>query len=169
MRIGHGFDIHCFEPEKPLMLGGVHIPFPQGMKAHSDGDVLLHALCDALLGALALGDIGQHFPDTDPEFRLADSRQLLRNVLVLIESHGYVVENIDATVIAQVPKLSPYIEPMRVNIAHDLTIDTQCVSIKATTMEKLGPIGAGQAIAVHAVVLLKRKTEGVPKNEHTRL
>lgn len=169
MRIGHGFDIHRFEAGKLLILGGVPIPFPQGMKAHSDGDVLLHAICDALLGAAALGDIGQHFPDNDPKFKNADSRQLLKNILSLVHENGFCIENLDATIMAEAPKFAPYISAMRETIAQDLRIDKSRVSVKATTMEKLGPIGAEQAIAVHAVVLLKQTKMDIPGNENSSL
>lgn len=155
MRIGHGFDIHCFEVDKPLILGGVLIPFHKGMLAHSDGDVVLHALCDALLGALALGDIGRHFPDHDPQWKKADSRIFLRHVLQLMQARSFQVANVDITVIAEVPKLGPHKEEMCENIAADLQIDRTCVNVKATTMEKLGPIGAEEGIAAHAVVLLR--------------
>jgi 2-C-methyl-D-erythritol 2,4-cyclodiphosphate synthase len=155
MRIGHGFDIHRFEVDRPLILGGVSIPFHKGMLAHSDGDVVLHALCDALLGALGRGDIGDHFPDNDPQWKKADSRVFLRHVMQFLQSQSFQVANIDITVIAEVPKLGPYKEQMCENIAADLQIDPLCVNIKATTMEKLGPIGAEEAIAAHAVVLLE--------------
>jgi len=154
MRIGHGFDIHRFEADKPLILGGVPIPFPQGMSAHSDGDVVLHAVCDALLGAAALGDIGRHFPDHDPTWKKADSRIFLRHVMSLLRERGFQAHNIDVTVIAEVPKLAPYIEQMCENIAADAGIDRFAVNVKATTMEKLGPIGAEKGIAAHAVVLV---------------
>jgi len=149
LRIGHGF-----EKAKPLYLGGVHIPFERGMRAHSDGDVVLHALCDALLGAAALGDIGQHFPDTDIRFAGIDSRELLKQVRQLISEHAYTVNNVDITVIAQVPKLAPHILAMRECIAADLALDVKVVNVKATTTEELGYIGREEGIAVHAVVLL---------------
>lgn len=155
MRIGHGFDIHKFESNKPLMLGGIHIPFHKGMCAHSDGDVVLHALCDALLGAAALGDIGRHFPDNDPKWEKADSRVFLRHVIELVKARGFQVGNIDITILAEVPKLSPHIEAMCEQIARDIQLDCACINIKATTMEKLGPIGAEEAIAAHVVVLLQ--------------
>lgn len=155
MRIGHGFDIHKFESNKPLMLGGIHIPFHKGMRAHSDGDVVLHALCDALLGAAALGDIGRHFPDNDPKWEKADSRVFVRHVIELVKARGFQVGNIDITILAEVPKLSPHIEAMCEQIARDIQLDQACINIKATTMEKLGPIGAEEAIAAHVVVLLK--------------
>ncbi len=155
MRIGHGFDIHRFENGKPLILGGVVIPFPQGMKAHSDGDVLLHAVCDAILGAAALKDIGTHFPDTDARYKGIDSRNLLRNVVALVQQKGFNVQNIDATIIAEAPKLAPYLDAMCDNLAEDMGLSRRDVNVKATTMEKLGAIGQGEAIAVHAVVLLR--------------
>jgi len=154
MRIGHGFDIHRFEADKPLILGGVKIPFSKGMCAHSDGDVVLHAVCDALLGAAALGDIGKHFPDTDPKWKQANSRDFLRHIVTLLKQRGFQVQNIDVSVIAEVPKLAPYVETMCENIAADVGIKRDCVNVKATTMEKLGPIGQEEAIAAHAVVLL---------------
>ena len=157
MRIGHGFDIHRFEENKPLMLGGVHIPFHQGMLGHSDGDVVLHAICDALLGAAALGDIGRHFPDTDPEWKKADSRMFLRHVIQLIKARNFRVQNIDVTIIAEAPKLAPYIDQMCEHIAADAEIDRLAVNVKATTMEKLGPIGAQEAIAAHVVALIETK------------
>lgn len=153
-RIGHGFDIHKFTPEKPLMLGGVLIPHDQGMEAHSDGDVVLHALSDALLGAVALGDIGQHFPDTDPNYSNADSTHLLQHVIKLVLEKAYQPMNVDITIQAEKPKLAPYIQPMRAHIANALGIDIDQVSVKATTMEGLGEIGRAEAIATHAVVLL---------------
>ncbi len=155
MRIGHGFDIHRFQEGKPLVLGGVSISFNKGMEAHSDGDVLIHAVCDALIGAAALGDIGQHFPDTASEFKAANSRNLLTHVVQLLFDRGFSVSNIDTTIVAQVPKLAPYIDEMRTNLAVDLKIDKSCVSVKATTMEKLDAIGREEGIAVHAVVLIK--------------
>ena len=154
IRIGHGFDIHRFQEGKPLMLGGVHVPYHRGMLAHSDGDVILHAICDALLGALALGDMGRHFPDTDPKWKSADSRFFLRHVMDLLLQHAYRVQNIDVSVIAQVPKLAPYMDQMCKNIAEDAKVDRHCINVKATTMEKLGPIGQEEAIAAHAVVLV---------------
>ncbi len=159
MRIGHGFDIHRLGVGKPLMLGGVAIPFTKGIIAHSDGDVLLHAVCDALLGAAALGDIGRHFPDNDPRFASADSRQLLRQVLELIDGQGLAVINMDATILAEAPKLAPHVDKMREILAADLRIEPSAVSIKAKTMEKLGEIGAGEAIAAHVVVLLQNFKE----------
>ena len=154
MRIGHGYDLHALAPGRRLVLGGVHIPHSHGPIAHSDGDVLLHALADALLGAAALGDIGQHFPDTDPAFAGADSRALLRHVAALVRDAGYSVANVDATVLAQRPKLAPHRDAMRANIAADLGLDIGAVSVKATTTEGLGPVGRGEAISAHAVCLL---------------
>ncbi len=156
MRIGHGYDLHALAPARPLVLGGVQIPHSHGPIAHSDGDVLLHALADALLGAAALGDIGQHFPDTDPAYAGADSRLLLRRVVALVREAGYSVVNIDATMLAQRPKLAPHRDAMRANIAADLGLDIDAVSVKATTTEGLGPVGRGEAIAAHAVCLLAR-------------
>lgn len=154
MRIGHGFDIHRLEPGLPFKLGGIKIPFHSGCVAHSDGDVLLHATCDALLGAAALGDIGRHFPDTDPQYAQADSRQLLRYIKQLLNQHAFKIMNIDSTILAEAPKLAPYINIMQVSIAKELMIEVSAVSIKAKTMEQLGPIGAQKAIAAHVVVLL---------------
>ena len=154
MRIGHGFDVHAFGPGVHITLGGVRIPHQQRLVAHSDGDVLLHALCDALLGAAGLGDIGQHFPDSSAEFKGIDSRILLRRVLALIGGQGLRVANVDATIIAQAPKMAPHIPAMRENIAADLGIDVAQVNVKATTTERLGFIGRGEGIAVHTVALL---------------
>ena len=157
MRIGHGFDVHEFQPDGKLVLGGVTIEFDRGLKAHSDGDVVIHALCDALLGAAALGDIGRHFPDNDEQFDNIDSRILLRQVLDLIKQKQMSIVNIDITVIAQVPKLSPHIDPMRQILSGDLGISPSQINIKATTTEKLGYIGREQGIAVHAVCLLQQQ------------
>jgi 2-C-methyl-D-erythritol 2,4-cyclodiphosphate synthase len=154
MRIGHGFDVHAFGPGEFIILGGVRIPHTQGLIAHSDGDVLLHALCDALLGAAGLGDIGQHFPDDQPEFRNIDSRRLLRRVVGLLKERQFMVSNVDATIIAQAPRMAPYIPAMREPIATDLGIIPDRVNVKATTTERLGYIGRGEGIAVHAVALL---------------
>ena len=154
MRIGHGFDVHAFGPGEFITLGGVRIPHSHGLIAHSDGDVLLHAICDALLGAAGLGDIGQHFPDSSAEFKGIDSRILLRRVMALIHEQGLAVGNVDATIVAQVPKMAPHIPAMRVQIAADLTIELNRINIKATTTERLGAIGRGEGIAVHAVALL---------------
>ncbi|HCO42608.1 2-C-methyl-D-erythritol 2,4-cyclodiphosphate synthase [Immundisolibacter sp.] len=154
MRIGHGYDLHALADGRRLVLGGVDIPHGRGPVAHSDGDVLLHAVADALLGAVALGDIGQHFPDTDPAFAGADSRDLLRQVAGRVRAAGYQVANVDATVLAQHPKLAPHRDAMRANIAADLGVSIEQVSVKATTTEGLGPVGRQEAIAAHAVCLL---------------
>lgn len=154
MRIGHGYDVHRLTENRKLILGGVEIPFNLGLLGHSDADVLIHAVCDALLGAAALGDIGKHFPDTSDDFLNIDSRILLRQVCSLLKEKGYKVINLDATVIAQKPKLAPFIKQMRVNIAEDLEIDTTCVNVKATTEEKLGFTGNLEGISAHCVVLI---------------
>jgi len=154
MRIGHGYDVHRFCDGTFITLGGVQIPHKFGLLAHSDGDVLLHALSDALLGAAALGDIGKHFPDTDPNFKGADSRVLLRHVVGLIKAKGWKVGNVDATIVAQTPKMAPHIETMRAAIAADLEVALDQVNVKATTEEKLGFTGREEGIAVHAVALL---------------
>ena len=156
MRIGHGYDLHALATGRRLVLGGVEITHDRGPIAHSDGDVLLHALADALLGAAALGDIGQHFPDNDPAYAGADSRALLRRVVALVHAAGYAVANVDVTVLAQRPKLAPHRDAMRANIAADLGLDIGAVSVKATTTEGLGPVGREEAIAAHAVCLLLR-------------
>ncbi|MBQ6885693.1 MAG: 2-C-methyl-D-erythritol 2,4-cyclodiphosphate synthase [Clostridia bacterium] len=154
MRIGHGYDVHRLVENRRLILGGVNIPCDKGLLGHSDADVLLHAVSDALLGAAALGDIGKHFPDSDMTFKDADSRELLREVVNLVKEKGYTVNNIDCTVIAQKPKLKDYIEAMCKNIAGDCQIDISCVNVKATTEEGLGFTGDGSAIAAHAVCIL---------------
>ncbi|WP_268799933.1 2-C-methyl-D-erythritol 2,4-cyclodiphosphate synthase [Pseudomonas huanghezhanensis] len=154
MRIGHGYDVHRFAGGDFITLGGVRIAHTYGLLAHSDGDVLLHALSDALLGAAALGDIGKHFPDTDPQFKGADSRVLLRHVLKQVQAKGWKVGNVDATIVAQAPKMAPHIEAMRALIAADLQVDADQVNVKATTTEKLGFTGREEGIAVHAVALL---------------
>lgn len=154
MRIGHGYDVHRFCDGDFITLGGVRIPHKYGLLAHSDGDVLLHALSDALLGAAALGDIGKHFPDTDPQFKGADSRVLLRHVVGIVQAKGWKVGNIDATIVAQAPKMAPHIETMRQRIAEDLQVALDQVNVKATTTEKLGFTGREEGIAVHAVALL---------------
>ncbi|MGH1447949.1 MAG: 2-C-methyl-D-erythritol 2,4-cyclodiphosphate synthase [Pseudomonadaceae bacterium] len=154
MRIGHGYDVHRFGEGDSIILGGVRIAHRQGLIAHSDGDVLLHALTDALLGAAGLGDIGQHFPDTDERFRGADSRALLRHALGLVQTKGWRVGNMDATIIAQAPKMAPHIPAMCERIAADLQVERGQVNVKATTTEKLGFVGREEGIAVHAVALL---------------
>lgn len=158
MRIGHGFDVHAFTNGDHLVIGGVNIPYEHAFAAHSDGDVLLHALCDALLGALALGDIGQHFPDTDPQFSGINSRYLLRHVYQLVTDKGYELVNADMTIMAQAPKMSPHLSMMRQHIADDLSVVTDQVNVKATTTEKLGFTGRKEGIAAEAVVLLQEKT-----------
>ena len=155
MRIGHGYDVHAFGDGDHIMLCGVRIAHQNGLMAHSDGDVALHALTDALLGALALGDIGHHFPDDDPSFEGADSRQLLRQVVALVKGRGFVLGNADLTIIAQAPKLASHIAAMRQNLSEDLGGDIDQINVKATTTEKLGFVGREEGIAVHAVVLLK--------------
>ncbi|QLQ31107.1 MAG: 2-C-methyl-D-erythritol 2,4-cyclodiphosphate synthase [Candidatus Thiothrix singaporensis] len=154
MRIGHGYDVHAFTQGDHVVLGGVSIPHTHAFKAHSDGDVLLHAICDALLGALALGDIGQHFPDTSAEYEGIDSRILLRHVYGLVKSKGYGVINLDSTIIAEAPKMMPHIPAMRAHIATDLGCHIGQVNVKATTTEKLGFSSRKEGIAAHAVVLL---------------
>ncbi|MCG6573863.1 2-C-methyl-D-erythritol 2,4-cyclodiphosphate synthase [Pseudomonas sp. AF32] len=156
MRIGHGYDVHRFTEGDFITLGGVRIAHGFGLLAHSDGDVLLHALSDALLGAAALGDIGKHFPDTDPQFKGADSRMLLRHVVSLIHAKGWKVGNVDNTIVAQAPKMAPHIEAMRRMIAEDLQVELDQVNVKATTTEKLGFVGREEGIAVHSVALLLR-------------
>ncbi|CAG8866237.1 2-C-methyl-D-erythritol 2,4-cyclodiphosphate synthase [Pseudomonas fluorescens] len=154
MRIGHGYDVHRFTDGDFITLGGVRIAHKSGLLAHSDGDVVLHALSDALLGAAALGDIGKHFPDTDPQFKGADSRVLLRHVVKVVLAKGWKVGNVDATIVAQAPKMAPHIETMRQLIAQDLNVELDQVNVKATTTEKLGFAGREEGIAVHAVALL---------------
>ncbi len=156
IRIGQGFDVHAFAEHRRLVIGGVEIPYAKGLLGHSDADVLLHAICDALLGAVALGDIGRHFPDTDARFKNIDSRELLRDVMARIRSLGWQVGNVDATIIAQAPKMAPHIPAMAANIAADLGIDQGRVNVKATTTEKLGFTGRGEGIAAQAVCLLTR-------------
>jgi len=157
MRIGHGYDVHRLVRGRRLILGGVDIPHETGLLGHSDADVLTHAVMDALLGAAAMGDIGQLFPDNNPAFAGADSLALLREVVVRLHAEGYVVGNMDCTVLAQAPKLAPYIMHMRCNLAKCLDIGTDCVSIKATTEEGLGFTGAREGIAAHAVVLIEKQ------------
>lgn len=157
MRIGHGYDVHRFAAGDHIMMGGVTIPHERGLAAHSDGDVLIHAVCDALLGAIARGDIGRHFPDTDPENAGIDSRVLLRRVMHQVNSLSYRVVNLDATIIAQAPKMAPYIDAMRDTLAADLAAQPEQVNVKATTTEGLGFSGREEGIAAHAVVLLVRE------------
>ena len=156
IRIGHGFDVHQLVEGRKCIIGGVDIPHEKGLKGHSDADVLLHAICDALLGAAALGDIGKHFPDTDPRFKGIDSRELLRQVVALIKEKGYGVVNVDATVIAEAPRLAKHIAAMCANIALDLAVDADRVNVKATTSERLGFTGRGEGIAAEAVCLIER-------------
>jgi 2-C-methyl-D-erythritol 2,4-cyclodiphosphate synthase len=158
LRIGQGYDVHVFEVGDHVTLGGVRIPHVQGVRAHSDGDVLLHSLCDALLGAAALGDIGMHFPDTDPRWRGADSRVLLRHVHELLAQRAFRVVNVDATVLAEAPRLGQHREAMRANIAADLGIALECVSVKATTSEGVGFIGRREGLACHAIALLEQRS-----------
>jgi 2-C-methyl-D-erythritol 2,4-cyclodiphosphate synthase len=159
MRIGHGYDVHKFGGSGPIVIAGVKIEHDMGLIAHSDGDVVLHALCDALLGALALGDIGKHFPDTDPTLEGVDSRELLRHVYKLITDQQYQLGNLDLTIVAQAPKMAPHIELMRKNIAEDLNVDVAQVNVKATTTEKLGFAGRKEGMAAYAVVLLTQQLD----------
>ena len=154
MRIGHGFDVHALVLGRPCIIGGVNVPYAKGLDGHSDADVLLHAICDALLGAAALGDIGQHFPPTDARFKGIDSRQLLRHVVALLHQRGYKVVNIDSTVICELPKLSPHTAQMRALIAADCQVSLDAINVKATTTEKLGFTGRGEGIAAEAVCLI---------------
>ena len=156
MRIGMGYDVHRLTENRKCVIGGVEIPYEKGLLGHSDADVLLHAVMDALLGAAALGDIGKHFPDTDNAYKDADSMELLRKVGELLEEQAFLIENIDATIIAQAPKMRPYIDQMRENIAGALKIEVEQVNVKATTEEKLGFTGAKQGIAAHCVCLLEK-------------
>lgn len=157
MRIGHGFDVHKFGGAGPLILAGVAVPFEQGFIAHSDGDVAIHALCDAILGALCLGDIGNHFPDTDGQYENISSRILLRHVVALMDEKAYQIGNADITIIAQAPKMAPHLLAMRRCLSEDLNCDIDQVNVKATTTEKLGYTGREEGIAVHCVVLLQAK------------
>ncbi len=159
IRIGYGYDVHKFEEGRKLILGGLEIPHTKGLLGHSDADVLLHAITDALLGALALGDIGKHFPDTDPKYKDADSRVLLRDAYALILEKGFELGNLDATIVAQEPKLAPYIYSMREIIAKDLNVDIEDVSVKATTSEWLGFTGRKEGISASATVLMVRKED----------
>jgi 2-C-methyl-D-erythritol 2,4-cyclodiphosphate synthase len=155
VRIGHGYDAHALVPGRRLVLGGVTIPYEQGLAAHSDGDVLIHALCDALLGAAGLGDIGRHFPDSSTQYKGIDSRILLRRVRELVNERRFGVANIDVTLIAQAPKLEPHFDTMKMNLASDMNIPPDRINIKATTTEGMGFTGRGEGIAAHAVVLLE--------------
>ena len=157
LRIGQGYDIHEFGVGDKVMLGGVAVPHSHGVRAHSDGDVLLHAVCDALLGAAALGDIGMHFSDTDPKWRGTDSREFVRHVFGLLKERGYRVVNVDATVLAEAPRLGKHRPEMCANIAADLQIDIGCVNVKATTSEGLGFVGRREGLACHAAVLIEKK------------
>ena len=156
MRIGHGYDVHKFVEGRDLIIGGVTIPHSHGLEAHSDGDVLIHAICDALLGAAGLWDIGHHFPDTDEAFKNIDSRLLLKRVISDLNELGWRVNNVDSTVIAQEPKLAPFIPDMRTLLAEDIAVEYDAINVKATTTEKLGFAGRKEGIAAHAVVLLKK-------------
>ncbi|MFI8709782.1 2-C-methyl-D-erythritol 2,4-cyclodiphosphate synthase [Bacillus sp. NPDC077411] len=156
-RIGQGFDVHAFAEERPLIIGGITIPYEKGLLGHSDADVLLHTIADACLGAIAAGDIGKHFPDTDPAFKDADSAVLLQKVWEFVTEQGYVLGNLDCTIIAQKPKMAPHIESMRVRISELLQTDIENVNVKATTTEKLGFTGREEGIASQAIVLLQKK------------
>ena len=157
MRVGMGYDVHKLVPERKLILGGVQVPYELGLLGHSDADVLVHAIMDALLGAAALGDIGKHFPDTDERFKGISSLKLLEHVLLLLKDKYYIIENIDATIVAQRPKMAPYIEQMRENIYKTLKIEKDCVNIKATTTEGLGFTGSGEGIAAYAVASIAQQ------------
>ena len=158
MRVGHGFDAHRFTSGEGIVIGGVTIPFDRCLQAHSDGDVAIHALCDALLGAAALGDIGRHFPDDDPAYAGIDSRVLLRQVVASLANMGWAVGNADVTIVAQVPRLNPYIDSMVRNLSSDLRVDPERVNVKATTTERMGYVGREEGIGAHAVVLLTSLT-----------
>lgn len=158
MRIGHGFDVHKFGGQGPLVIAGIEVPFEQGFIAHSDGDVAIHALCDAILGALCLGDIGNHFPDTDQAYENISSRILLRHVVKLMEERAFKLGNADITIVAQAPKMAPHLLEMRTCLAADLHADIDQINVKATTTEKLGYTGRKEGIAVHAVVLLEKSS-----------
>jgi 2-C-methyl-D-erythritol 2,4-cyclodiphosphate synthase len=160
IRIGQGYDSHALVPGRPLVLGGVTIPSPRGLLGHSDADALLHAVTDALLGALALGDIGRHFPDTDPRYAGADSRGLLRAAVELLGERGWKVGNLDCTVVAQAPRLAPHVPAMIRHLAEDLAVGEDCINVKAKTAERLGPEGRGESISAQAVVLLVSSGEG---------
>ena len=157
MRVGHGYDVHRLVEDRKLIIGGVEIPYEKGLLGHSDADVLTHAVMDALLGAAALGDIGKHFPDTDQKYKGADSIKLLEHVAALLDEKGFYTENIDCTIIAQRPKLAPYIPLMKQRLAEAAGLDVECVNVKATTEEKLGFTGEGLGISCHAVALIEKK------------
>lgn len=160
MRIGHGYDVHRLVEGRKLIMGGVDIPWEKGLLGHSDADVLLHAIADAMLGALAMGDIGKHFPDTDPAFKGADSMKLLAHVVGLVQERGYQAGNLDATIIAQRPKMAPHIQTMRENIARVCGVEVDQINVKATTEEGLGFTGTGEGISAHAVVLMEPLAQG---------
>jgi len=161
MRVGQGVDVHALVAGRKLIVGGVHVPYDRGLEGHSDADVLVHAVCDALLGAASLGDIGRHFPDTDPGYKNADSRVLLRAVVRKVAEAGFpVIHNLDATIIAQAPRMAPHTAQMVLNLAADLGIDPRCVNVKATTTERLGFTGRGEGIAAQAVVLIDARPVG---------
>ncbi|MFN1835844.1 2-C-methyl-D-erythritol 2,4-cyclodiphosphate synthase [Balneola sp. MJW-20] len=160
MRIGYGYDVHAFSEDRKLILGGLEVPYIKGLKGHSDADVLLHAITDALLGSLALGDIGKHFPDTDPDYEGADSRILLKESYKIVRDRGYELGNLDATIVAEKPKLQQYLPEMQNIIAGDLGVPVTAVSLKATTSERMGFVGRGEGIAVMATVLVKEKVNG---------
>jgi len=162
MRIGHGFDVHRLVPDRPLILGGVNVPWQLGLLGHSDADVLLHAICDAMLGALGLGDIGKHFPDSDPAYKGIDSMRLLEQVTSLAAQHGFAVGNLDATVVAEQPRLAPHIPAMVARIAAGCQVEAGRINVKATTTEQLGYTGRGEGIAAHAVVLMERSGSAPP-------
>jgi 2-C-methyl-D-erythritol 2,4-cyclodiphosphate synthase len=166
VRIGQGYDVHALAKGRKLVIGGVTIPFDKGLEGHSDADVLIHAVCDALLGAAALGDIGRHFPDTDPQYRNTDSRMLLREVAKKLRKAEWAVANIDATIIAQAPRMSPHIEAMVANLAADLEVRPNQVNVKAKTAERLGAIGRGEGIAAEAIALLVPFADTSDPNRH---
>ena len=168
IRIGEGWDTHALVEGRPLILGGVQIPFAKGLLGHSDADALLHAITDALFGAAAMGDIGTHFPDTDAAFKGADSLTLLSEAARLVRAKGYAIGNLDSTVIAQAPKLAPFISSMRQNIAQAVGIDVDCVNVKAKTAEKMGPVGEGRAMEARAVVLLVASDAQIHQNSNQR-
>jgi 2-C-methyl-D-erythritol 2,4-cyclodiphosphate synthase len=168
MRIGHGFDVHKFGGQGPLVLGGIEIPFEHGFVAHSDGDVAIHALCDAILGALCLADIGNHFPDTDGQYKNISSRILLRHVVSLMNDKGFELGNADITIVAQAPKMAPHLLAMRTCLSDDLQTNIDQINVKATTTEKLGYTGRKEGISVHAVVLLTPVEQPLPSIEETQ-